>query len=242
MSWGSGANDWLLSNRCVFVCWCCISSLCLPCTATDLPSGECGGGDWLSLCLCTIKRERDRQREESDSKTRCTLSHAVIHLLVHRKQMHTKAHAHAQTFARHTHSHVWLPRRPWGQWDRPSLSAWFVCLHLIIETGLFLQLLLQLFYSLTRERGRERSESKGKQSSDSLFSQWWTVISSPQHCCSLEALSKVQQETEGEEESVLYHKPSHPHVTWMCKFMRSKKWQCIFPISLTVTFRWQLPQ
>lgn len=74
-----------------------------------------------------------------------------------------------------------------------------------------------------RDEERERRKREKKQSLDSLFSQWWAVISSPQHCYSLQCLSTVQQDREGE--SVLYCKPSHPHVTWMCKFMRNKQQQ-----------------
>lgn len=160
---GSSATDVCLSAGAA-----CISFLCLPCTATDLPSGECGGGGGGGrgggrARVCVYAREGDRQgeREERDSKTRCTLSHAVIHLLVHCEQTHTKAHAHAHACT-HKHLHVkhtrtsLLPRRPRGQWDRASLRVWFVCLHLIIETGLFLQPLLRLFYILTRAREREK--------------------------------------------------------------------------------------
>lgn len=122
---GSSATDVCLSAGAA-----CISSLCLACTATDLPSGECGGGDWVSLCVCTIKTDRDTQTK---GKKRATARldahcHTVIHLLVHCKQMHTKARARAdtQTFTRHTHSLILFPKRPWGQWDRASLRVWFV--------------------------------------------------------------------------------------------------------------------
>lgn len=63
----------------------------------------------MSLCVCRRKeRQTDRQRErkkreENNSETRCTLSHAVIHLLVHCKQTHTKARAHTHTSYTLTH-------------------------------------------------------------------------------------------------------------------------------------------
>lgn len=69
----------------------------------------------------------------------------------------------------HTHTSC-FPGGCGGQWDRASLRVWFVCLHLIIETGLFLQPLLHLFYILTRERRRERerSESGGEKKNKAL--------------------------------------------------------------------------
>lgn len=83
----------------------------------------------------------------------------------------TQTHRHSRTNTLagvRTLSRALLPRRPRGQWDRASLRVWFVCLHLIIETGLFLQPLLQLFYILTRGResemegGREGEERENK--------------------------------------------------------------------------------
>lgn len=71
-----------------------------------------------------------------------------------RTQRHTHRHAHTNTCAPYTLTHLASQEAmgPVGQ----SLRVWFVCLDLIIETGLFLQPLLRLFYILTRERGRER--------------------------------------------------------------------------------------
>jgi len=138
------------------------SSACHARPATDLPSGERGGGGRGRVWVCAREDETDGEREESHSESRRTLSHAVIHSTVHCEQTHTETQTRAQTPARHTHSHILLPRRPWGQWDRASSRVWFVCLHLIIETGLFLQPLLQLFFIFLRERARAREREREK--------------------------------------------------------------------------------
>lgn len=56
-------------------------------TATCGGGGGGGGGGVEGADFCAYAREKG----ECDSETRCTLSHAVIHLLVHCKQTHTKA-------------------------------------------------------------------------------------------------------------------------------------------------------
>lgn len=94
--------------------------------------------------------------------------------------MHTVTCCHTLTGALQTDTHKDLSHThtlthgasqeamgPVGQ----SLRVWFVCLDLIIETGLFLQPPLLFLYSYMREGGGERArerERERKQSFDSI--------------------------------------------------------------------------
>lgn len=162
---GSSVTDVCLSAGAA-----CISFPRSPCTAADLPSGERGVGGVSSVCVLTRKRGSVTARLDAP----CHML-SYTHWCVTSRR--TQRHTHMQTFARHKHAHTRthaLARLasqeatgPLGQ----SLRVWFVCLDLIIETGLFLQPLLQLFYTLTSEKGREGVRER-KQSFDSVFSQW----------------------------------------------------------------------
>lgn len=64
---GSSATDVYLSAGAA-----CISFLCLPCTATDLPSGECvgeGTGEFVCVCVCAREREKETDRGKEKSVT-----------------------------------------------------------------------------------------------------------------------------------------------------------------------------
>lgn len=81
------------------------------------------------------------------------------------------ANRHTQRLEPHTHTLTHGASQeatgPVGQ----SLRVWFVCLDLIIETGLFLQPPLLFLYSYMREGGGERArerERERKQSFDSI--------------------------------------------------------------------------
>lgn len=97
--------------------------------------------------------------------------------------------------------------------------VWFICLDLIIETGLFLQPLLQPFlYSWRREREGEKGRENKALTAFSHNGEWLSHPLSTVTVCRLSA--QTQQETEGWR-GILCYNSFHPHLTWMCTFTTS---------------------
>lgn len=99
-----------------------------------------------------------REREECDSETRCALSHAVIHLLVHCKRRHTKAHAqtctHKHLRAVHTHTSCFPGGHGASGTELESLVRLFRSNYR--NRTISATAAPAFLYSYKRERGRER--------------------------------------------------------------------------------------
>lgn len=142
---GSSATDVCLSAGAA-----CISFLCSPCTATDLPSGECGGKGQRGF-VCTQEKKRDRQTEGERAKesererkrmrratarvdAHCHMlsyTHWCIASMCTQRHTHTLTHTHAQT-STHTRASYTLTHlasqeamRPVGQSKLESLVRLF---------------------------------------------------------------------------------------------------------------------
>ena len=167
------------------------------------------GGLWGGGHFCAYARGKG----EYDSETRSTPSHAVIHLLVHCKQTHTKSW-HTET---HTHTHTCT-----GAWCFPGGHG---------ASGTELESLVSLFRSnyrngtifatttpffiFSHERGRGRKRAiEGERENKALTAypnngEW---LSHPLSTVTVCSLSARHQEAAGEGR-LLYYKRSHNHLT-----------------------------